>query len=125
LVSEEEYLSTAYEPDCEYEDGVLIERNVGDQDHSWLQAALGAYFFNPGRLLSRFDTMPSRILILFERIQLISRDVLQVDQGSLNPAPHRLDRKPRPGRASRMRSVGSSGWLDMKWSTAVGTVAGR
>jgi Uma2 family endonuclease len=44
-VSEEEYLATAYEPDCEFEDGVLIERNLGEQDHSWLQLALGAYFF--------------------------------------------------------------------------------
>src|ERR1017187_6846108 len=49
-VSEEEYLHTAYEPDCEYEDGVLIERNVGEQDHSWLQAALGAYFFRRRKL---------------------------------------------------------------------------
>ena len=39
LVTEEEYLSTSYEPDCEYEDGVLIERNVGERDHSWLQLA--------------------------------------------------------------------------------------
>lgn len=46
LVSEEEYLRTSYEPDCEFEDGVLIERNVGTWDHSKLQAALAAYFFN-------------------------------------------------------------------------------
>jgi Uma2 family endonuclease len=46
LVSEEEYLHTAYEPDCEFEDGVLIERNVGTVDHSSLQAALTTYFFN-------------------------------------------------------------------------------
>ena len=52
LISEEEYLHTAYEPDCEYEDGVLIERNVGEQDHSWLQAALTAYFFRRRKLWS-------------------------------------------------------------------------
>jgi Uma2 family endonuclease len=45
LLSEEEYLHTSYEPDCEFEDGVLIERNVGTLDHSSLQAALTAYFF--------------------------------------------------------------------------------
>jgi Uma2 family endonuclease len=45
LVTEDEYLHTAYEPDCEFEDGVLIGRNVGTRDHSELQAALGAYFF--------------------------------------------------------------------------------
>ena len=46
LVSEQEYLHTAYEPDCEFEDGMLIERNVETWHHSKLQAALAAYFFN-------------------------------------------------------------------------------
>ena len=45
LVSEQEYLNTSYEPECEFEDGVLIERNVGTEKHSELQLALGAYFF--------------------------------------------------------------------------------
>jgi Uma2 family endonuclease len=50
LLSEEEYLHTSYEPDCEFEDGVLIERNVGTEKHSWLQAALAAYFFQRRKL---------------------------------------------------------------------------
>ena len=45
LISEETYRRTFYQPDCEYADGVLIERNAGEQDHSWLQGALTAYFF--------------------------------------------------------------------------------
>src|ERR1035441_5991767 len=45
LVSEREYLHTGYEPDYEFDDGVLIERNVGTWHHSKLQAALAAYFF--------------------------------------------------------------------------------
>ena len=45
LISEETYRRSSYDPDCEYADGVLIERNLGEQDHSWLQAALGAWFF--------------------------------------------------------------------------------
>src|ERR1035438_93996 len=44
LVSEEEYLNTDYEPDCEYEDGVLIERNVGKKRHGRLQALICTYF---------------------------------------------------------------------------------
>src|SRR6266496_4077297 len=44
-VSEEKYLATVYEPDCEFEDEALLESNVGEQDHSWLQAALADYFF--------------------------------------------------------------------------------
>jgi Uma2 family endonuclease len=45
LVSEQEYLTTSYEPDCEYDEGVLLERNVGEQPHSILEAAFGAFFF--------------------------------------------------------------------------------
>jgi Uma2 family endonuclease len=36
LVPVEEYLNTIYDPDVEYVDGVLVERNVGD----WLQALI-------------------------------------------------------------------------------------
>jgi Uma2 family endonuclease len=44
LVSEDEYLHTSYEPDCEFEDGLLTERNLGTKDHSRLQFLLGLYF---------------------------------------------------------------------------------
>jgi len=37
LVSVAEYLSTTYDPDCEYLDGVIVERNLGERDHSTLQ----------------------------------------------------------------------------------------
>ena len=40
-----EYLSTSYEPDCDYIDGELQERNWGEIDHSRLQLAIGAYFY--------------------------------------------------------------------------------
>jgi Uma2 family endonuclease len=43
LVSVQEYLSTDYEPDCDYVDGVLEERNLGEQDHSRLQSLLIAF----------------------------------------------------------------------------------
>jgi|HubBroStandDraft_1064217.scaffolds.fasta_scaffold653875_2 hypothetical protein len=32
-VSVEEYLSTSYEPDREYEDGSVVERNLGEFEH--------------------------------------------------------------------------------------------
>jgi Uma2 family endonuclease len=34
----EEYLNTCYRPDCGYVEGRLVERNVGERDHSRLQA---------------------------------------------------------------------------------------
>ncbi len=41
----EEYLSTDYSPDVDYVDGELVDRNVGEKDHSKLQMALGAYLY--------------------------------------------------------------------------------
>ncbi len=37
-VSLDEYLRTEYEPDCDYVDGELEERNVGEKEHSIVQA---------------------------------------------------------------------------------------
>jgi Uma2 family endonuclease len=40
VVPVQAYLTTSYRPDCEYIDGALLERNVGEWDHSKLQARL-------------------------------------------------------------------------------------
>ena len=40
MVSVEEYLSTTYEPDCDYVDGEVLERNVGEKDHGKVQRDL-------------------------------------------------------------------------------------
>ena len=44
LVSVEEYLNTSYDPDCDYVDGELVERNVGEFDHAALQTQIAIYF---------------------------------------------------------------------------------
>ena len=46
-VSVEEYLRTVYRPDCDYVDGVVEERNVGERDHASAQTELAI-------LLNRF-----------------------------------------------------------------------
>ena len=46
LVSIEEYLASSYEPDLEYVDGVLEEKNMGERDHGFLQAMITAWFVN-------------------------------------------------------------------------------
>ena len=42
-VPAEEYLSTDYSPDCDYVDGALEDRNVGEKDHSKVQMAIAAW----------------------------------------------------------------------------------
>ena len=44
LVSVHEYLSTSYRPDCDYVDGVVLERNLGEYDHSRLMGEVMFYF---------------------------------------------------------------------------------
>ena len=44
LISLEEYLHTSYHPDCDFVDGIVEERNMGDIGHSLLQAELAFWF---------------------------------------------------------------------------------
>ena len=40
LISVEQYLASSYEPDCDYVDGYIEERNLGERPHSRLQGRL-------------------------------------------------------------------------------------
>ncbi len=40
LISVSEYLNTSYRPDCDYIDGQVLERNLGETPHSGLQIYL-------------------------------------------------------------------------------------
>lgn len=42
----EEYLSTEYEHDCEYVDGVIEERDMGEFEHAYVQGLLTTLFNN-------------------------------------------------------------------------------
>jgi hypothetical protein len=44
LISVSEYLKSSYRPDCDYVDGRVEQRNVGEHDHAALQAALILWF---------------------------------------------------------------------------------
>src|SRR5579863_325497 len=45
-VSVDEYLNTSYRPDCDYLEGELLKRNVGEWDHARLQGLLSGYLSN-------------------------------------------------------------------------------
>jgi Uma2 family endonuclease len=46
LVSLEEYLNSDFQPDREFNDGVIEERNLGEFDHAFLQTMLATLFNN-------------------------------------------------------------------------------
>jgi Uma2 family endonuclease len=66
LVPVEEYLRTTYEPDCDYVDGEVLERNVGERDHSRLQRELILYFGTRAKKLN-IQVFPE------QRVQISSR----------------------------------------------------
>jgi Uma2 family endonuclease len=49
FVSVEEYLRTSYRPDCDYVDGVVEERSLGEFEHSRVQHMLDRIFGNHER----------------------------------------------------------------------------
>ena len=63
LISVEEYLSTSYRPDCDYVDGEVVERNLGEWDHSRLQTRLLVY------LASRYEK-DGIIAVAEQRVQV-------------------------------------------------------
>lgn len=66
LIPVEEYLQTSYRPDCDYIDGEVLERNVGERKHSRLQMRILAWLFaNEGKF--GFCTLPEMRLKVGER----------------------------------------------------------
>jgi Uma2 family endonuclease len=74
-----EYLATSYHPDREYVDGAILERNVGEYDHSRLQGAVTAWFYNRRREL-RIQALPE------QRVQ-VSRDRFRIPDVCVTAGP--------------------------------------
>ena len=70
LVSVDEYLRTTYDPDCDYVDGEVIERNVGERDHSELQFELGLIFRNRRRQWNTYAFIEQRIQVTKTRFRV-------------------------------------------------------
>ena len=86
-ISVEQYLTTSYRPDRDYVDGVVLERNVGEFDHSRLQALLTIW------LGSRESQWGVRILTE-QRVQVSSTRFRIPDICVINTERERILRKP-------------------------------
>jgi Uma2 family endonuclease len=70
LIPVEEYLRTVTDPDCEYVDGVLEERSVGEYDHATWQIILGAYFLAREKQLGLVSRPELRVQVAPERFRV-------------------------------------------------------
>jgi Uma2 family endonuclease len=70
LVPLSEYLETSYRPDCEYLEGELLERNVGEWDHSRLQMLLSRYLSNREKKLGILVVPEQRVQVKARRFRV-------------------------------------------------------
>jgi Uma2 family endonuclease len=77
-VTRSEYLATSYRPDCEYLDGELLERNVGEWDHSRLQALVSRYLCNREKQWGILGVLAQRVQVKATRFRVPDISVLPV-----------------------------------------------
>jgi Uma2 family endonuclease len=70
LVPVSEYLSTCHRPDCDYLEGVLLERHVGEYDHAEVQTALAAYLRDRRKDLGIRVVGEQRVQVTAERFRV-------------------------------------------------------
>jgi Uma2 family endonuclease len=70
LISVDEYLRTAYHPDCDYVDGQVLERNLGELDHSDIQSELTVYFRNRRRQWKAHAYVEQRVQVSGRRFRI-------------------------------------------------------
>ena len=70
LISVEEYLATSYRPDCDYVDGRIEERNLGEFAHSSLQTAIAVYFGTRQKQLGITVVVEQRVQVSATRFRI-------------------------------------------------------
>ena len=102
LVTVEEYLHTSYRPDCDYVDGRIEERNVGEHDHGFLQILLGTLFTNHRQLWGVHTVTDVRIQVSAKRFRIPDISVMPAE------APRELILRNPPLIAIEILSPGGS-----------------
>jgi Uma2 family endonuclease len=70
LATVEQYLSTAYSPDCEYVDGVVLERHVGERNHSTVLGELSYWLHSRRRELGIWVYQTLRVRVKPTRVRV-------------------------------------------------------
>ena len=70
LISVDEYLLTGFNPDRDFVDGIVLERNVGEKKHSYAQLGVGTWFRNRRDALHVDALTELRIRIKANRVRI-------------------------------------------------------
>src|ERR1700730_9817984 len=78
-ISVTEYLNTSYRPDCDYVDGQVLERNVGEYEHGRPQAIVASLLFNQENQRRIVVLIAQRIQVGPNRFRVADVCVLRAD----------------------------------------------
>ena len=70
IVSVREYLSASYRPDREYIDGIILERNLGERDHSEVQTNLSSWLHSRHKELGIWVYVEQRVQVKPSRFRV-------------------------------------------------------
>lgn len=79
LISIDEYLRTSFEVECEFVDGHIEERNVGEHDHGYLQLLLGHIFMTNDKAWGVRPVTDVRMRVSRNRVRVPDLTVLRAD----------------------------------------------
>lgn len=80
LISVQEYIATTYRPDCDFVDGELRKRNLGELEHSLLQGIIFASFWNRQTEWKILPPIEQRVQVATTRFRVPDITVLKADQ---------------------------------------------
>jgi Uma2 family endonuclease len=87
LVPVEEYLRTNYDPDCEYVDGQIVERNLGEKTHSRIQGEIIFRLWDIAKELGMEVLPEQRVQISTTRFRIPDVTVLRVSDERIVSSP--------------------------------------
>jgi Uma2 family endonuclease len=92
LISVEEYLHTNYDPDREYVDGEVVERNLGEKTHNRIQRKLLVYFELHAKELGIESFPEQRVQVSRTRFRIPDVTVIKLsqEQGEIFTSPPHL-----------------------------------
>ena len=87
MVSVEEYLRTNYDPDCEYVDGQIVERNSGEKAHSTIQTELVFHLHSRAKEVGMEVLVAQRVRVSAARYRVPDVTVLLESDESIVTTP--------------------------------------
>jgi Uma2 family endonuclease len=79
LLSIDEYLHTSYKPDADFVDGEIVERNLGEFEHSTLETAVGSIFWTNRKIWNIHPVTEQRIQVSARKVRIADIAVLRGD----------------------------------------------